>query len=178
MPFCAGRVDAENGDSAIGLEYRVYNNNTYESLLYSFQNKGLTLSEGAALAATPVDGTNELSNQYFVELKANDPDSDYLQGDLASIVDDFINDNDLFLSEYARAFNYMVTADLFDGPTKNACQGVNIATLEGQTNSPTAAPVAGGNPDEPTETPSDGASPSFLAVLVAVLMTVTAFATL
>ena len=47
------------------------------------------------------------------------------------------------MDQYAKAFNYLVTADLFDGPTKNACQGVNTPTLEGQSASPTDSPVDG-----------------------------------
>ena len=44
-----------------------------------------------------------------------------------------IADNDLFLAEYAKAFTYIVTADMFDGPNGNACEGVKMPTLEGET---------------------------------------------
>ena len=133
MAFCGGRVDADDGDKAIGLEPRIWNNNTYASTVYNIKNTGMSLAEGVALIATPSDGSTKLSNQYFVDLKANDPDSVYLQEELGAVVDEFINDNDYFLLEYSKAFTYMATADLFAGPTKNACQGVKIATVEGET---------------------------------------------
>jgi hypothetical protein len=54
-----------------------------------------------------------------------------LKGDLGNIVTQFAYDNDYFLQQYDMAYNYLMTADLFDGPTNNACEGVNDPTLMG-----------------------------------------------
>ena len=40
MPFCGGRSDSENGSKSEGLEPRIYNNNTYDSVMYDITNKG------------------------------------------------------------------------------------------------------------------------------------------
>lgn len=128
MAFCGGRVDAENGDASVGLEPVVYNNNLVTTAVYDIAQKGFSMEEGVALYATPADGSTELSNQYFIDLKEEGGDSPLLSETLAPIVDAFANDNDHFLSTYAMAWNYMVTSDLFDGPKKNACEGVNVPT--------------------------------------------------
>jgi catalase-peroxidase len=39
IPFCGGRSNADNGDKSIGLEPRIYNNNTYDSIMYNIANK-------------------------------------------------------------------------------------------------------------------------------------------
>ena len=163
LPFCGGRVDVENGDKSVGLEPKIYNNNTYDSVMYDISNKGLSLAEGIALFATPnlplaniitIDGvittdnsislskrasvanennSYQISNALFVELNDTDPNSVLLMGDLGNIVNQFANDNEYFLEQYAKAYNYLMTADLFAGPTKNACQGVSDPTIKGQT---------------------------------------------
>jgi catalase (peroxidase I) len=73
MPFCGGRVDAEDGAKSEGLEPRIWNNDEYQSALYNMGNTGMSLSEGVALLATPKDGSTTLSNKFFVDLKAQDP---------------------------------------------------------------------------------------------------------
>lgn len=78
----------------------------------------------ATASARDVDSTGAytLSSQFFVRMKETD-DADVMEwftGDLADIADQFINDNDYFLEQYAKGYNYLMTADLFDGPTKNA----------------------------------------------------------
>ena len=149
MPFCGGRVDADNGDKSLDLEDKIYNDNDYDSILYDITNKGMSIAEGVALFATPnplfpnffydsetaierqasPNGPYELTNQFFVRLKNTEEGSTMLTGEFTDVVDEFINDNDYFLEQYAKAYNYMVTADLFDGPTKNACEGVDDPTL-------------------------------------------------
>jgi len=149
MPFCGGRVDADNGDKSLGLEDRIYNDNDYTSILYDITNKGMSIAEGVALFATPnplypsflydsetaterqanPNDPYELTNQFFVRLKNTEEGSAMLTGEFADVVNEFINDNDYFLEQYAKAYNYMVTADLFNGPTKNACEGVDDPTL-------------------------------------------------
>jgi len=160
MPFCGGRADSDNGLKSDGLEPRIFNNNTYHSILYNIANKGMSLAEGVALMATPdpefatLNDVNEditaatnraanlttdlytLSNQFFVNLKelsSSGDGAEWFMDDIAEISEEFIQDNEYFLDQYAMAYNYMMTADLFDGSTKNACQGVSDPTLEGQT---------------------------------------------
>mmetsp|Transcript_38672 Transcript_38672/g.43543 ORF Transcript_38672/g.43543 Transcript_38672/m.43543 type:complete len:127 (+) Transcript_38672:3-383(+) len=120
----------------------------------------MSLAEGVALMATPdpefatLNDVNEditattnraanlrtglytLSNQFFVNLKelsSSGDGAEWFMDDIAEISEEFIQDNEYFLDQYAMAYNYMMTADLFDGSTKNACQGVSDPTLEGQT---------------------------------------------
>jgi hypothetical protein len=104
----------------------------------------MSLAEGVALMAIPdpmfaeFDGVDDdasasacdadttgaytLSSQFFVRMKETDDDDmmEWFTGDLADIAEQFINDNDYFLEQYAKAYNYLMTADLFGGPTKNA----------------------------------------------------------
>jgi catalase (peroxidase I) len=161
-PFCGGRSDADDGKKSVGLDFRIFNNNIYDSIMYNIANMGMSLSEGLALTATPDSinwlsmtgagnttisdssgDTYTLSNQFFVNLMDSDDDvvTDWFKGEFIPIAEAFVDDNGYFLDQYAKAFNYLVTADLFDGPTKNACQGVNTPTLEGQSASPTDSPV-------------------------------------
>ncbi|KAL3907430.1 MAG: hypothetical protein SGARI_003542, partial [Bacillariaceae sp.] len=123
VAFCPGRSDAEDGAKSEGLEYTVWNNKTYDSIVYNIENTGMSLAEGVALQASPVDGV--LTHEYFVNLQASDPENDLFQAELGDVVNQFIADNDYFLASYADGFNYMITADMFDGPTGNACEGVD-----------------------------------------------------
>jgi catalase (peroxidase I) len=159
MNFCGGRTDDDSGADSEGLAPMLFNNNTYASVVYRFANQNLGMEEGVALFATPCNGNiTTLSNQYFIDLSAGDNqngllgcyenESVLLEGDLKPIVDDFAADNDLFLEAYARAWNYMATSDLFNGPQNNACEGVQDPTLEGETPPPidsntTKAPTSG-----------------------------------
>lgn len=214
LPFCGGRVDADDGEKAVGLDPKIYNNNTYDSIMYDITNKGLTLAEGVALFATPnlpiaqvildktaatMDGTvkvsrtvdntkselssYQVSSNYFVELKNTNPNSVLFTGSLGAIVEKFLGDNDYFLEQYGKAFNYMMTADLFDGPNQNACQGVNDPTLNMDahfmvTTTTPAAPstVLRGSvlaPVEPsTEPASSGATMSYISNVVAAFVAV------
>ena len=169
IPFCPGRFDAESGEKSEGLEAQIWNGKVYDSLVYNIDSKGLTLAEGIALEATPVDGV--LSNQFFVDLMASDPENVLFEAEVGDVVDQFMADNDYFLASYAAGFNYMITADLFDGPTGNACEGVNVATVEGATPAPTPAPNAG------TAAPTvgdSGAGRNVVSALLASMMTVAA----
>jgi catalase (peroxidase I) len=172
MPFCGGRVDASDGSKSMGLQPRIYNNNTHDSVMYDMANTGMSLAEGVALFATPVplqastgDDSIMVAEQRQVDLNqdlllspnlyslnsSNYPkleayyyhtdylysypnlkQEDVLTGDLAVIVTEFKRDNAYFLEQYAKGWNFMMTADMFDGPTANACQGVSDPTLEGQ----------------------------------------------
>jgi hypothetical protein len=102
----------------------------------------LSLAEGVALFATPdpmlaelvtleadvaastriADSAYTLSNQFFVRMKETGDDAvmEWFTGDIADIAEQFINNNDYFLEQYSKAYNYLMTADLFNGPTKNA----------------------------------------------------------
>lgn len=138
MPFCGGRVDSDNGVKSDGLEPRIYNNKTYDSVMYEISNKGMALAEGVALMATPNmdtdgEGAYTLSSDFFINLQSTDENNVLFTGKLGEIANEFAGNNEYFLEQYAKAFNYLVTADLFDGPTMNACQDVFDLTLEGQT---------------------------------------------
>jgi len=197
MPFCGGRSDSENGSKAHGLEPRMYNNNTYDTILYDIANKGMSLAEGVALMATPdpkyykLDGGDAddsstgsgssvtasvraattsdagssaytLSNQFFVRMKESSSDTeeqDWFKGDIANVAEQFINDNDYFLEQYTKAYNYLMTADLFDGPTRNACQDVNDFTLVGQTASPSATPGSEDSGDNDSDSSTSTTTP-------------------
>lgn len=144
MPFCGGRVDADNGDKSIGLEPRIFNNNTYASILYDIANKGMGLAEGVALMAEPASNSDDngssyvLSSAFFATMKESldEDEIEWYKDHISDMAEEFINNNEYFLEQYTSAYNYLMTADLFDGPTKNACQGVSDPTLEGQTNPP------------------------------------------
>ena len=60
---------------------------------------------------------------------SNTPDSVFLQDKIGAVVVEFIADNDKFLAEYAKAFTYMITANLFYAPSANACQDMDIHTI-------------------------------------------------
>jgi len=74
LPFCGGRVDAEDGSGSEGLGPRLYAT-PYLTLSDYITVAGLTKEEGVALLATPRAGVdsnsdnNVLSNQYFVDLQ-------------------------------------------------------------------------------------------------------------
>jgi hypothetical protein len=111
---------------------------------HHFSVQGMSLAEGVALMATPdpmstkldsidanatayardagATGAYTLSGQFFVSMKETGGDDvmEWFKGDIADIAEQFINDNYYFLEQYSKAYNYLMTADLFDGPTKNA----------------------------------------------------------
>jgi hypothetical protein len=104
----------------------------------------MSLAEGVALMATPDPNSSELvsfganatassraadttgdytlSNQFFVRMNETDDDDvmEWFTGDIADIAEQFVNDNNYFLEQYSKAYNYLMTADLYDGPAKNA----------------------------------------------------------
>ena len=91
---------------------------------------GMPLSEGIALGlGTPTIESPSLLHQVFIDLMSNTPDSVFLKDKIGAVVVKFIADNDKFLAEYAKAFTYMITADLFYAPSANACQDMDIPTL-------------------------------------------------
>jgi len=105
VSFCGGRVDADNADGSDILAPRTYAT-PYITVRDDMQVKGLSYREGVALGAAPKNGTNTLSNQFFVDLKAGngnftDNEKALLEGEFAPIVDLYIRDNGLFLSEFA-----------------------------------------------------------------------------
>jgi len=133
MKFCAGRTDASNGDGSDILAPRIYPD-TVISIEDDMHVKGLTLRQGTALFAVPTGAT--LSNKYFEDLVADngsftDEEKALLQEPFKPIVDEYIADNDVFLMEFEAAWTTMMTADRFDGPTRNSCTGVDHATLDG-----------------------------------------------
>ena len=130
MNFCGGRVDADNANGSEILAPRHYEP-AVVSIRDDMQVKGLTAKQGVALA-----GRHALSNQFYKDLLAGDGDfADYelalLEMEFKVIVEEFASDEDSFKNEFASAWNYMMTADRFDGPFDNACDGVNDATMMG-----------------------------------------------
>lgn len=134
MSFCGGRVDAEDADGSGILAPRSYSTGCI-TVKDDMQVKGLTKEQGVALFAAPKDGSTTLSNEYFANLKVGDGDHTeeeraLLEGEFGPIVDLFIADEEFFLSKFAKAWTYMMTADRFaEGPFKNACDGVDAPTL-------------------------------------------------
>jgi catalase-peroxidase len=133
VDFCGGRVDAEDAGGSNVLAPRVYATG-YLTITDDWAVKGLSTREGVALRAAPKPGSQTLSNQFFVDLKAgngdfSEEDKALLEGDMAAIIDEYIGDNDVFLGEFAGAFTQMMVADRFDGPVNNACENVKTPTL-------------------------------------------------
>ena len=81
----------------------------------------VSLEVGVTASTRANKSTYTLSNQFFVRMNETDEDvMEWYKGDIADIGEQFINDNDYFLEQYSKAYTYLMTADLFDGPTKNA----------------------------------------------------------
>ena len=101
--FWAGRVDAFDAAGSDILEPRVYEP-VVVSVRDDMQVKGLKPAEGVALYARPrTDGI--LSNDYFVNLKAgegafSENELALLEAEFILFVDEFIVDNELFLSTF------------------------------------------------------------------------------
>jgi catalase (peroxidase I) len=134
MAFCGGRVDADNAALSEILSPRYYSTGLL-TIRDDMQVKGLSKFEGVALFAAPKDGATTVSIQYFKDLKAGNgtfsiEEEALLQGEFAAIVEAYIEDEKLFLSEFAKAWTYVMNADRFDGPFANACDGVDTPTLK------------------------------------------------
>jgi len=101
--FWAGRVDAFDAAGSDILEPRVYEP-VVVSVRDDMQVKGLKPAEGVALYARPrTDGI--LSNDYFVNLKAgegafSENELALLEAEFFFFVDEFIADDELFLSTF------------------------------------------------------------------------------
>lgn len=147
LPFCGGRVDADNANGSAVLAPRFFPDVPVLSVEDDIIVKGLSMSQGVALFAAPKG--RSLSNQYFIDLMAGEGsftvfEQALLEEPFLPIVVDFIADNDAFLEAYASAWTYMMTADRFEGPTGNACTGVN------DTPPTPIAPPTGGDSDDDT----------------------------
>lgn len=141
MHFCGGRTDASDSSGRDRLEPVTYDSRltTVVKVRDALSIQGLTARQGVALAGRPT-GSSEMDNEFFVDLmEAHD------SGDKGSFTDEewaLVEDDELnaivklyaeveseFLSEFADAWTYLMTADRFDGPRKNACSGVSTLTL-------------------------------------------------
>jgi len=127
MPFCGGRSDAIDGSGSEKLQPRAYTP-AIVSIRDDMIVKGLSANAGVALAARPVSG--ELSNHFFIDLLAGN--GDFSEEEKALLLDEFkpivvkfAKDNAVFLDEFAAAWNQLMTADLFNGPTNNLCDSVD-----------------------------------------------------
>merc|ERR1719410_1615790 len=99
--------------------------------------KGLMAREGVALAGRPTIPGALFSNQFFIDLKTKTIDFTeeelaLLEEEFADIVDEYAADQEAFETEFKAAWTKMMIADRFDGPFKNACDGVSHATLSVQ----------------------------------------------
>lgn len=135
MTFCAGRVDAMDGDGSMGLAPRTYAPSEVVSIRDDNNVRGLTPEEGVALFALPgADGV--LSNALFTNLKSGEgtftaEEQALLDPEFSTIVDMFADDNTKFLEMFESAWSHLMTADRFDGPLTNACAGKSTPTLAG-----------------------------------------------
>merc|ERR1719410_1071147 len=96
--------------------------------------KGLMAREGVALAGRPTIPGALFSNQFFIDLKTKTIDFTeeelaLLEEEFADIVDEYAADQEAFETEFKAAWTKMMIADRFDGPFKNACDGISHATL-------------------------------------------------
>ena len=130
LPFCPGRVDAPDGDgSAAYLAPRIYNPMLLTVRDY-MQVAGLTPEEGVAVMARPGTGDMNISNQFFIDLKANPSEFNpmeqaLLEPEFMDIVTMYAADNEKFMMNFMKGWTYLMTADRFDGPVKNQCKNVN-----------------------------------------------------
>jgi hypothetical protein len=92
------------------------------------QVAGLTPDEGVALMARPTGET--FSNQFFIDLKAGTGDFSaaemaLTEDEFMPIVDKYAGDDMMFKEMFAQAWTKMMTADRFDGPMTNPCDGID-----------------------------------------------------
>lgn len=138
MVFCGGRTDASDNSGRAHLKPIVYDSSieTTVKVKDTMNVKGLTASQGVALAGVP-SGSDVLDNTFFLNLvKASNSGSQgtfedeewalVQDAELKKIVESYAENKDLFRKEFTNAWSYLMTADRFDGPTKNVCDGVSI----------------------------------------------------
>jgi catalase (peroxidase I) len=132
QPFCGGRVDAEDGSGSEGLAPRVYTPPVV-SIRDDMQVKGLSAREGVALAGRFFGPT--FSNQFYKDLLAGTgnfttDEQALLEDEFKEIVEEYASDEEAFQKEFATAWNKMMTADRYDGPSANACTDVSTCTTD------------------------------------------------
>jgi len=135
MPFCGGRVDAEDGGETDYLAPRHYTPLTVQ-LQDDMLVKGLTPTEYVALAggliysetiASNFTAKDSLSNEFFVNLASNEANASATElafleePEFATIVEQFSADEAAFKEAFAAAWTKMMNADRFDGPNGNVC---------------------------------------------------------
>lgn len=141
MAFCSGRTDAPENNREF-LKPIVYDSRLRNSVKVrdTMVVQGLSFRQGVALAGLPTN-SEDLSNDFFQNLiKASDEGE---QGDfsdnewaltedeeLRAIVKLYADNEEAFMAEFESAWTYLVTADRFDGPRSNACNGVSTPTLQ------------------------------------------------
>eukprot|EP01083_Nonionella_stella_P074656 202585_1 len=163
MAFCGGRMDASDILGRNHLKPVIYDSrlSSVVKMKDAMYIQGLTLRQGVALAATPT-GTGELDNTFFVELMeeydGKEEASDFINTERAyafgvwgedwALVDDdelraisklYAEDEDEFLSEFASAWTYLMTADRFDGPRGNVCSNTITPTIIAETKAETTS---------------------------------------
>ena len=149
--FCGGRTDAEDASESESLVPRLtWYTPTTLSVRDNFEVKGLTLSEGVALAGRPMEGRSPMvSNELFVWLVTypfEGPDANgtytevdgnktvtaeeyalYEDTEMRDIVQGYANDNELFKTDFYAAWNKIMIQDRFDGNRGNLCSYTTAA---------------------------------------------------
>lgn len=141
MAFCAGRTDASEKNREF-VKPIVYDTQLRNSVKVrdSMAVQGLSVRQGVALAGLP-NKSEDLSNDFFMKLmKASDEGN---QGDfsheewaltedeeLRAIAKLYADNEEVFMAEFENAWTYLVTADRFEGPRSNACNGISTPTLK------------------------------------------------
>jgi catalase-peroxidase len=201
LSFCGGRGDALDAAGSEILAPR-YHNTSLLTIRDDMQVKGLTPHEGVALFAIPTStddltsisratGTNnELSNEYFINLlaRADDAmDDGYSEFELAlldpefkPIVEEYAEDEELFLEVFSAAWTKMMNADRFDGPVGNICDSRNDLQYEmtgDDMENKSGDSVNQGNPDSAEMAASAGvvSAPRMVAGLLAAVAAVIGF---
>jgi len=139
MKFCGGRTDASDGKGSEFLAPRKYEPATV-SVRDDMEVKGLSARQMVALAGRPSDMGDEMSNNFFKmllleteDMAASSRSAKFAAEHFAlvkdpefkAIVQEYADDEEIFLDEFASAWTYIMTADRYAGPTTNACTDVD-----------------------------------------------------
>jgi catalase (peroxidase I) len=130
LAFCGGRIDVQDGSGSKGLAPRIHKP-AVVSICDNMEVKGLTARQGVAFLASRPTGS-ALSNQFFVNLLAEDGDGTFtkeelalLKGEFETTVEEFAANEQAFMEVFASAWTHLMTADCHGERNKNSCAGVD-----------------------------------------------------
>lgn len=140
LSFCGGYVDAEDGAGSEDLEPRIYDT-PYITVSDDCIVKGLSEEECVAIASRL-----NMSTDYYAGLLAaanatggSDAYDDYelalLEGEFFPYVESFASNADALNAAFTSAWQHMMSTGRYKDYRTNACTGVSVATLGGQTSS-------------------------------------------